>query len=799
METVHEFLNKLAHEGVKLSVEAGQLNCYAPKGMLTPEVRDGIARYRIEIIGLLEDREGRAGTRGHDRVTKSAAEFPLSAGQKGLYILQKLHPAMSAYNVPLCFRIKGGFDAALLAKAWDYVLEQYPILTARVVERDGALYQRLDDACRTTLQQQRLEVADDEQLLAFLKERTQRPFDPDQGPLTRIELFSRGESESVLLLTVHHLVIDGTSAMIVSRSFLEYYQQLAEGKPVRLSRDLTGYQEFVAWEEAMLASPEGEAHASYWRKQLEGELPVVELLPDRPASVSAGFEGKTLVEQLPEELSRWAREFGRAHSLPVSVVFLALFQIVLRKYTDQEEIMIGMPGMGRAQQKFGRDVGYFINMVPLRARCEARLKLSEFFRRVQATMLDALFHSSYPFPLMLEKLQIKEVRKNPVFQVTYAYQNFIDQDSFGPLVRQQTLDIVGIPELTQEGESDLGLEVFEEGPGFSVKLKYNPELYTDQAIRRLFESYCALLKGVSANDDLSLHEYSIISDRDRERVLVDFNATGEDYPKHQCLHQLFIEQVPRHSADPAIVCGDERLTYQQLYDRSHDLALYLQWQGVEPDSLVGLCMDRSLDMVVGMLGILQAGGAYVPLDPNYPDERLAYTLEDSQAAIVLTQETLREKLRGLVRPETRLVALDRQRAEIGERVAELKAKGASLRQEVKPHHLAYVIYTSGSTGKPKGVAIEHHSPVTLVHWARDVYSPEELAGVLASTSVCFDLSVFEIFVTLASGGTIILVPNALELVNLPNKESVTLINTVPSAMEELLRLGAIPDSVLTIN
>ncbi|MEO8036342.1 MAG: amino acid adenylation domain-containing protein, partial [Acidobacteriota bacterium] len=470
-----------------------------------------------------------------------------------------------------------------------------------------------------------------------------------------------------------------------------------------------------------------------------------------------------------------------------------------RKYTDQEEIIIGMPVMGRVQQRFARDVGYFINMVPLRIRCEARLKLSEFFRRVQATMLDAIFHSSYPFPLMLEALQIKEVRKNPVFQVTYAYQNFIDQASLAPEVQQQTLDIVGIQELAQEGESDLGLEVFEEGPFFRVKVKYNPELYTHQAIRRLFESYCALLEDVSKNSDLSLHEYSIISDRDKQRVLVDFNDTGADYPKHQCLHQLFIEQVSAHSEDPAIVCGEEQLTYKQLYAKSQDLALYLQSQGVKPDSLVGLCIDRSLDMVVGMLGILQAGGAYVPLDPNYPDERLAYTLKDSQATIVLTQETLREKLRGLVKPDTLLVALDRQTAQIGERVAELKANGVPLHQDVKPHDLAYVIYTSGSTGKPKGVAIEHRSPVTLVHWAREVYTRAELAGVLASTSICFDLSVYEIFVTLASGGTILLVPNALELLSLSNRESVTLINTVPSAMEELVRLGAIPHSVLTIN
>jgi polyketide synthase PksN len=701
METVNEFLDKLVTEGVKLSVEAGQLNCYAPKGALTPVIRDGIARHRAEIIGLLESRTVRPAADDHRRAGESVREFPLSAGQKGLYILQKLHPGMGAYNVPVCFRIKRGLDAALLEKAWDYVLEQYPILTARIIDADGALYQRLDDACRTTIQHQIIEFANDEQLLAVLRAWAKQPFDLNQGPLTRIELFNWGGSESILLLTVHHLVIDGTSAMYVLRSLLQFYQQLYEGQPVRPSRDLPGYQEFVAWEEAMLASPEGEAHASYWRKQLDGELPIVELVPDRTGSAPVAFEGKTLAQRFPDELSQWVREYSKAHSVPASVIFLAVFQLVLHKYTDQEDIIVGMPVMGRAGQKFLGDVGYFINMVPLRTRCEPHLKPGEFFRRVQATMLDALFHSSYPFPLMLESLQIKEGRKNPVFQVTYAYQNFMNQDTFERLLHRQTLDIQSIPELTQEGESDLGLEVFEEGPAFSMQLKYNPELYTDQAIRRLFESYCALLKGVSENSDRPLPEYSIISEPEKKRVLTDFNDTWADYPTDQCLHELFAGSIARHKERVAVVSGDEQLTYEQLDTRSTELALYLQSVGVGPDRLVGVCMERSLEMVVSLVAILRAGGAYVPLDPDYPDERLTYMLQDSRPPIVLTEEKLQGRVAALMLPETQLVALDRQWPALAERVTALRANGATLEQRVQPHHLAYVIYTSGPPASPR--------------------------------------------------------------------------------------------------
>ncbi|HEX8617331.1 MAG TPA: amino acid adenylation domain-containing protein, partial [Thermoanaerobaculia bacterium] len=796
MEAVSEFLNELASKGVKLSAEAGQLSCYAPKGTLTSELRDGIVRYKSEIIALLEGWEQKQSTPAEDRPAARAAEFPLSAGQQGLYILQKLHPAMSAYNVPLCFRIEGEVDVELMANAWALVLEQFPILTARVIERDGALYQRLDDGCKTTLQQHAVRFDDDAALLSFVRKQAKAPFDLNDGPLTRPELFLLGERSAILLITIHHIVFDGTSAMILLGRLLSFYQQIRDGKQVRIS-ELPGYEAFVAWEEAMLAGPEGASHAAYWQQQLSGELPVLEILPELPRVISPTFEGRTLVEDLPESLASSVKAFVKEHALPPSAMFLAVFQLVLHKYSSQDEIIVGMPVMGRAAHRFAADIGYFINMVPLRTRFSDQLGLRDYLRNVQATMLDALYHSSYPFPLMLEKLEARQLRKDPVFQVSYAYQNFMKLPT-AP-IQHQALQVESIAGVFQEGESDLGLEIYETANSFTVHLKYNPDIYTAKTIRRLFAHYCELLQSVSQNPDLPLHAYSILSEEERAQLLTGFNPPRVDYSTDKCLHELFGRQVELQPAAPAVVFGNEQLTYEQLYTRSTDLALYLQSQGVGPDRLVGLCMERSLDMLVGMLGILQAGGAYVPLDPEHPDERLAYMLRDSSASILLTQQALQEKLSALLPPETRLIALDRQWPEIEAAVGELKSAGTRLERHVKPDHLAYVIYTSGSTGQPKGVAIEHHSPVTLVHWASEVYSHEELARVLASTSICFDLSVYEIFVTLANGGAIILVPNALGLVNLPSAEGVTLINTVPSAMEELVRLGAIPDSVQTVN
>ncbi|MBZ5509515.1 MAG: amino acid adenylation domain-containing protein, partial [Acidobacteriia bacterium] len=753
MDAAIEFLNTLASKGIKLSAEAGRLECYAQKGMLTSDIQDGIVKHRSDIIALFESRKRQQQARTH---MGKAKEFPLSAGQKGLYILHKLYPGLSAYNVPLCLKINREVNKEALTKAWECLLEQFPILTARVIEKEGSFYHLLDDGCKTTIHQHAIDFADDQQLLLFVQKRAKEPFDLNRGPLARAELFTQDRQKSVLLLTIHHIVFDGTSAMILLRTLVEFYQQLCAGKPVRLSHGLPGYQEFVAWEESMLASAEGAAHACYWQQQLDGDLPTIELLPDLPRPASASFEGKRLVEDLPEDLCHWVQDFSKTHSMPPSVVFLAVFQLLLRRYTSQDDIIVGMPVMGRSEQKFLAEVGYFINMVPVRTRCEEGIKLSELLRRIQGTMLDALYHSSYPFPLMLEKLKLRHAEKNPVFQVAYAFQNFIKPEEFSTLLQQQGLSMEVMPGISQEGDFDLGLEIFEQETSFSVHLKYNSQLYLPDTAQRFIGNYCTLLRAISESPDLLLHEYPIITEQEKHQLIVAYNDTGAEYAKDKCIHELFAERVGINPGKTALVCGKQELSYQELYDKSRDLALYLRSLGVKPESVVGLCLERSLDMMVGLLGILQAEGAYLPLDPEFSEERLAYMLEDSQAAVILTQERLQSKLSALAKKDAHVIALDRQWPEISDTVAALKAKNVQLQQQVKPHHLAYVIYTSGSTGRPKGVMVEHKSLVNYLTYCINNYaSPED--NVYASFlhfPLTFDASITSLFTPLLIGKAI---------------------------------------------
>jgi len=747
MNTAMHFLKELAGRGVRLSVEAGQLSCYAPKGALTDELKAGIGRHRSEIMALLVDLEKRSESRAPQAPLAYPREFPLSVGEKGLYLLQQLEPGMSAYNVPFCFRFNLEINAKMLAKAWEHVLDQYPILTARIVEQDGVPQHVLDDACRTAVQRREIGIADDRELLAFLKAQAKVPFNLSTGPLSRVELFTQRDGRPILLVTFHHIIMDGASGLILLKTFFTFYEQLCSGKPVTLSQELPGYHEFVAWEENMLASAEGAAHAKYWQQQLDGELPVLQLLPDLPrASSTAGFEGRTLIEPLPDDLFRWVNDYGKANALPPAVMYVGLFQLLLHRYTNERDIIVGMPVMGRVSQTFSADVGYFVNVVPLRTRIEEHFTLSDFMRKVQGVMVDALYHSSYPFPLMLSKLRIKQNIKNPVFQASFVMHLRIPTLQHGTLTGE-VLDV------WQEGDSELGLEIFESDSGATVHIKYNPELYGDAAIRRFCDHYFALLRAISRDPASPLRDHSILTEEEAHRLLVAYNDTKAEYPKDRCVHELFAEQVSLHAGDTAVVCGEERLTFEQLSAQSRDLGLYLQTLGVTPDGRVGLCMERSADLVVAVLAILQAGGAYVPLDPAYPDDRLAYMLQDSQVAVVLTQDSLRDRITALGGPDVQVLALDVQRTEIADRVTALKAQNAQLHEVAKPHHLAYVIYTSGSTGKPKGVMVEHRSVINYLTFCLENYFAPE-AGECASFlhfPLTFDASITSLFAPLLAG------------------------------------------------
>jgi amino acid adenylation domain-containing protein len=539
------------------------------------------------------------------------------------------------------------------------------------------------------------------------------------------------------------------------------------------------------------SSAEGAADVGYWQRQLDANLPAIELFSDLPRSVSPGFERKTLVQDLPEALSYWVDDFAQEHCLPSSVIFLAVFQLLLHRYTNQDDIIVGMPVRGRVAEQLVAEGGHCVNMVPIRTHCDERLRLVQFLRIVQSTVQDAIDHLRYPFSLMLDKLKVKQTWHNSVFQVTYIYKNALQRIGSMPSSQKNGVYIENVADIVQEGNCDFGLEVLEHAPLFSLHLKYNPEFYTQHAASRFVEHYCTLLREMSERPDLLLQRYPIIAEQERHRLLVEFNNTRADYPRGKCVHELFAEQLRVNPDKGAVAFVEQKLSYQELDDKSRDLALYLQLQGVKPDSVVGLCAERSLEMMLGIIGTVQAGGAYLPLDPDFPEGRLSYMMQDSQARVVLTQEKFRKKIGPLLKEGTQLVTLDTQWPEISACVGALKKQGIKVACEVKPGNLCYVIYTSGSTGNPKGVPVEHQALMNRLHWMQNRYPLTRDDVVLQKTPYSFDVSVWEFFWPMIAGASLVFaVPDGHRdvryLENIINEAKITTLHYAPSMLHMFL-------------
>jgi len=480
------------------------------------------------------------------------------------------------------------------------------------------------------------------------------------------------------------------------------------------------------------------------------------------------------------------------------MTMLAAFKVMLHRYTGQTDILVGTAIANRQMREADGLLGMFVNSIVLRSDLGRNPTFREVLARVRETTLEAYLHQDTPFTRLVEALQPeRDPSRNPLFQVMFSF-----HDSQVPDLEFAGLSGTVLERHNGSAKTDLALVIVPRseqrlglGPTASTEKlaiiwEYNTDLFEASTINRMMGHFETLLEAAVASPDTPIAELALLCPSERRQLLVEWNRTSAEYARSQCLRELFDSQVERTPDALALISGDSQMTYRELNHRANRLAHHLQALGVGPDVLVGLHLERSPELVVALLAVLKAGGAYVPLDPSYPQEWLSFVLGDAQAPLLISQSHL---VSSLPQQLPQIVWLDREREAIERRPQQ------NLVVEVSANNLAYVLYTSGSTGRPKGVAIEHRSVIALVHWAKQVFKPEDLAGVLASTSICFDLSIFELFVTLSCGGKVILAENALQVTSLRAANEVTLVNTVPSAMAELLRAGGIPDSVKVVN
>jgi amino acid adenylation domain-containing protein/FkbH-like protein len=716
--------------------------------------------------------------------------MPPSFAQQRLWFIDQLEPGNPLYNIPQMYRLRGELQPEALESAINEIVRRHEALRTTFQILDGQPAQRIAPTLRIPVEIESLTgVLPQEreaEVQSLAKQRALQPFDLANGPLLRATLLKLDLHDHVLLLTLHHIVGDGWSGSLLATELVTLYEAFSQGRTSPLPELTVQYVDFAVWQRGWLQGEVLDAQVSYWSKQLGGAPSVLELPTDRPRPAVQRHHGAIYARVFPLEFLNKLKMLSQAEGVTLFMTLLAGFQLMLARYSGQEDIVVGSPVAGRDYTEIEPLIGFFVNTLALRTDVSGEITFRELLGRVRQIALDAFAHQEIPFERLVEELRPeRSLSYNPIFQVLLGLQK-------SPNMTFKLADIEIERSSVHQSTSafDLSWFAFEAADGLLVRMEYDTDLFDEATIRRMADHFETLMESAVSHPERHVSDLTLLGEAERNQVIVEFNATSATYPGSPCLHDFVARQAGRTPAEVALVCGDERLSYGELNSRANRLAHYLIQRGAGPEVLIGIHAERSPEMLVGILGILKSGSAYVPLDPKYPKQRLTDILQDSRAPILLTQAAIADELPDFA----------------GLRIC-LDADWDAICQEpsedpvttVAPGNLAYVLFTSGSTGRPKGVAIEHRSVATFVQWAQDVFTPQELSGVLFSTSMCFDLSVFEMFVPLSVGGKIILAENALYLPTLSAKNEVTLINTVPSAMAELVRMAGVPDSVRTVN
>jgi amino acid adenylation domain-containing protein/non-ribosomal peptide synthase protein (TIGR01720 family) len=702
----------------------------------------------------------------------AAGEHPLSWNQRSLWFLHRLAPESSAYNIAGAARV-GSISSVALGRALQGLVDRHPMLRATFAETLGGPVQRVAERGQAAFEVMDAAGWSDAEVDALLHAAAYRPFDLAAGPLLRAVLLRRG-GEAFLALAVHHVVADFWSMAVLAREL----GALMAGETLPPPGAL--YTDFARRQERMLESPAGERLWEHWRERLAG-VPQLDLPTDRPRRPVQSLRGGTRTLPASMERVEAVHRLAATHGSTPFVALLAAWQAVLSRWSGQEEFLTGAPMAGRSAREWAEVVGYFVNLVPLRADLSGDVAVGELMARTRGTVLDALAHQDLPFALLTERLQPERDPSRP--PLVAAMLSF--EKAPAPELAGLAAVAVGVPgvrldlgEMTLESLSlappaaqlDLSLTAAELPSGLAVSLQWDADLFDEATAGRMLDHLDRLLAGMAGAELGPVAELPLLAAGERDQILLTWSGAESAPAGTGCLHELFEAQAASTPEATALIVGEQRWTYDELNRRANRLAHHLRRLGAGPEQRVGVLMGRSGELIATLLGVLKSGAAYVPLDPAYPEDWRAFVTEDAQVSLLLTEEGC---------------AVAHEPEENPEPLA-------------GPGNLAYVMFTSGSTGRPKGVALEHRAPVERMLWARAAFPAEALAGVLAATSICFDLSVFEIFAPLSWGGTVILAENALALPTLPARGEVTLVNTVPSAMAELA-VGELPPALRTVN
>ena len=759
--------------GVELRAKDGKLLLNAPAGVLTEPLQQELRRRKPELLALLfEDDEEQA---------------PLTYAQQRLWLIDQISPDSVAYNIPQAWIVEGAIDREALTRAISSLAERHRALRTRIEVRNGQPFQVVASRVDVPLEFTDLSAeADpeirDAKLSSLLLEDGRRPFVLGGAPLIRFHLFRLAEHRHLFSYNIHHIIADQWSLNVLKHDLTALYAEALSGHPAGLPSISLEYSSLAERERSDIVNALYRRQLEYWRERLRGMPALLELPFCRSRSSEQTDAGATISVTLDEGLTAQLRQLAARSHTSLYPLMLSVFATLLYRYTGQTDICLGSPISGRRRREEEILVGLFINMLPVRCTVEPAESFSMLLKRTGTAVLSDFEHSDIPFQkLVMELHPERSLTHSPLFQISFSL-NPGDGNADG----DQREIFLGT------SKYDLTLQISEQSKTLNAHFEYRADLFARDDIKRFIRHFIRLAESVVKAPETEIAALSLLTADDLE-VLNGWNATALSFDRNDILPSLFKRQAAAHPDALALCCGDERLSYRELSERVSRLAASLTACGAGPEKFVAICLDRSPALIVSMLAVLETGAAYLPLDPKYPAERLKYMLQDSGARIMVAEENGPGQELARNCPELTIVppSAESLTPDPIDATAYLTSTAA------RPDGAAYLIYTSGSTGTPKGVVVEHRNAVALLAWAKSHFDEDSLRAVLASTSVCFDLSIFEIFLPLATGNTVVLVNDILELPRSSHAANVTLINTVPSAMSALLHAG-LPSKAKTV-
>ena len=678
---------------------------------------------------------------------------PLSFEQEHLWFLDQLEPDSFAYNLSSSYQLVGLLNPAALEQCFNEVIRRHEALRTTFVATDGRPRQVIAPSLRIKISMLDLtsisEADRPAALQRLITKYSQTPFDLSAGPMIRATLFKLSDTEHRLLMSLHHIVTDRWSFSLLWRELIMLYDAFSKGHPSPLPELPVQFPDFALWERQWLEGEVLEKRLSYWKKQLAGASFVLDLPTDRPRPANQTFIGKRQYRIQNKALWSRLKELCHQENATLFMALLTAYYVLLYRYTGQRDIIVGTPYANRNRVEIEGLIGYLLNMLVLRMNISGDPTFLELLRRVRQMSTEAYANNEMPFAKLIEELQPeRDLSRNPLFQVTFVFVDFPE-----PVVNLSELQLTKIELDMGSSPVDLMLGIRDQAEPVLI-FEYNLDLFDDATITRMMIHYETLLNSIVSDPFQRLSALSIIPNEERLKLLRQWNETSQAYPLDRCAHELFELQVDLTPDAIAVTFEDQELSYAELNARANQLARELRARGVGPEALVGVLMERSIEMAVGVLGILKAGGAYVPLDPSYPRERLAWIINDAAVSLLLTQPGLRENFSA---QEIAVLCLDSSWSDIATRNIE------NLRNLASADNLAYVIYTSGSTGKPKGVQICQRSLTNLLNSMQREPGFSASDTLLALVSLSFDIATLDLLLPLISGARLVIGSRALQL------------------------------------